>query len=53
MEQVVFGAVSEFVFHQLVIRVDGTLNPVSVFPDHVFLSGLSSRPFMCESLVSE
>jgi hypothetical protein len=53
VEQVILGTVSELVFHQLVIRVDRTLNPISVFPDHVYLSGLSSGPFTGESLVKQ
>lgn len=48
MEQVVLGAVSELVFHQLVTRVDGTLNPISVFPDHVYSSGPVSGSFTGE-----
>jgi hypothetical protein len=53
VKQAVLGTVPELVFHQLVIRVDRTLNPISVFPDHVYSSGLSTGPFTCESLVNE
>lgn len=46
MEQAGLGSFPELVFHQLVARVDRTVHPISMYPEHTYSSGRTVGSFI-------